>query len=171
MLAHTMLTNRCSPLSIRLGSSCSYHYSVPTRCSISKPPIACSSNAAKAAIITGTYAVTAGLCLCIWPLTSFALLFPTAVVARGWIRVGGTLFALIGMQYLGTGLADQKSGGEASSESFYRSTVISRVFLAAVFAGIVALGEAPVTLLLLSLLNLIGAASMQWALAKDQRKG
>lgn len=47
------------------------------------------------------------------------LLFDASVVPSGWIRLGGILFALIGMQYLGTGLGDaarvatQAAGGPA----------------------------------------------------------
>ena len=34
------------------------------------------------------------------------LLFDASAIPRGWIRVGGILFALIGMQYFGAGLND-----------------------------------------------------------------
>lgn len=56
------------------------------------------------------------------------LLFSAAEVPRGWIRVGGILFYLIGLQYLGTGLGDK---GQGTGDSFYRATVWSRLLLAA----------------------------------------
>ncbi|KAF5841156.1 hypothetical protein DUNSADRAFT_14159 [Dunaliella salina] len=66
----------CSPSRLQV---CSSHH--PDQDVGSRTP------AAKAAIFTG-------------------LLFDATAVPRGWIRVGGILFALIGMQYLGAGLRD-----------------------------------------------------------------
>ncbi|KAG1672137.1 hypothetical protein FOA52_001725 [Chlamydomonas sp. UWO 241] len=129
------------------------------------------SPAAKAAIFTGSYAAVAGLALMLAPMSAFGLLFDASSVPRGWIRVGGILFALIGAQYLGTGLGDApvapgSSGGRVNS--FYRATVWSRLLLAAAFSVLVAFGEAPATLLLLAGLNVVGAASMAVAIAKSE---
>ncbi|KAF5841157.1 hypothetical protein DUNSADRAFT_14159 [Dunaliella salina] len=85
----------CSPSRLQV---CSSHH--PDQDVGSRTP------AAKAAIFTGTYATVAGLALTMSPVTVFGLLFDATAVPRGWIRVGGILFALIGMQYLGAGLRD-----------------------------------------------------------------
>ncbi len=58
------------------------------------------------------------------------LLFDASQVPQGWIRVGGILFSLIGLQYLGTGLGDPCTPGQPLS-SFYAATVWSRGLLAA----------------------------------------
>ena len=50
--------------------------------------------------------------------------------------------------------------------SFYASTIIGRLFLAAVFAAIVAAGELQPALLVLAAVNLLGAASMALALQR-----
>ncbi|GFH25249.1 uncharacterized protein HaLaN_23182, partial [Haematococcus lacustris] len=121
--------------------------------------------AAKAAIFTGTYAITAGLALLAFPVTSFGMLFDASAVPTGWIRVGGMLFALIGYQYLGTGIADsplvnkdgQVHAGPLYARSFYMSSVFSRLFLVAAmlgagsqrpfFVALVATKQSPVNLL------------------------
>ena len=77
--------------------------------------------------MTGLYATIAGLALLVAPVTSFGLLFDARSVPTCWIRLGGVLFALIGMQYLGTGLADAPSG-QTGALSFYVSTIASRAF-------------------------------------------
>lgn len=61
------------------------------------------------------------------------ILFDASAVPRGWIRVGGILFALIGAQYLGTGFGDppHEALQGARANSFYRATVWSRLLLAA----------------------------------------
>ena len=79
----------------------------------------------------------------------------------GFIRVGGTLALLFGAYYLGA------AHGEISGKglgSFYLSTVVGRLVLAACFAVFVARGEVEPPLLLLALANLIGAGSMWRAL-------
>ena len=135
-----------------------------------RPTTPCQSHASTAAIITGTYASLAGLSLTLWPASTFSLLFPLTVPS-GWIRVGGILFTLIGLQYLITGVLDRSLSQDQpiGAVSFYRSTVVSRLFLALMFGILVLIGEAPKSLLLLSMLNITGALSMQWALAKDAR--
>ncbi|KAJ9512927.1 hypothetical protein QJQ45_029051, partial [Haematococcus lacustris] len=143
--------------------SCALYCSAPQR-----------TPAAKAAIFTGTYAITAGLALLAFPVTSFGLLFDASAVPTVWIRVGGTLFALIGYQYLGTGMADsplvnkdgQVYAGPLYARSFYMSSVFSRLFLVAVFVALVATKQSPVNLLVLACLNLLGAVSMFFAISK-----
>uniref|UniRef100_A0A7S3QQ87 Uncharacterized protein n=1 Tax=Dunaliella tertiolecta TaxID=3047 RepID=A0A7S3QQ87_DUNTE len=90
--------SRCGPSKLQVCRANSVHH--PSQEAGSRTP------AAKAAIFTGTYATIAGLALVISPVTVFGLLFDASAVPRGWIRVGGILFALIGMQYLGAGLRD-----------------------------------------------------------------
>ena len=54
-------------------------------------------------------------------------------------------------------------------DSFYKSTVAGRLFLSVALAGICALKELPLSLLILAAVNLIGAVSMWVAIAKDSR--
>lgn len=82
-------------------------------------------------------------------------------VAPGWIRVGGTLCCLFGSYYLGAAHGDFTGQG---LDSFYRSTVIGRIFLAGVFSALVYLRKAQWQLLILGGVNMIGALSMQRAL-------
>lgn len=73
------------------------------------------------------------------------------------IRVGGVLASLFGFYYLGSAWGDLSGTG---TRGFYQSTIWGRVWLALCFAGIVLLGELPPTLLVLALLNLLGAGRM-----------
>ncbi|KAG2423440.1 hypothetical protein HXX76_015311 [Chlamydomonas incerta] len=118
----------------------------------------------QAALFTGTYAVIFGLALCLAPQQVFGLLFAAEAVSSGWIRVGGILFTLIGWQYLGTASGDRAGLGALG---FYRATVWSRLALSAAFGLLVALGESPLGLLVLSAMNLVGAASMHFALRRS----
>eukprot|EP00198_Chlamydomonas_reinhardtii_P003386 XP_001692722.1 predicted protein [Chlamydomonas reinhardtii] len=118
----------------------------------------------QAALFTGTYAVIFGLALCLVPQQVFGLLFAAETVSSGWIRVGGILFTLIGWQYLGTASGDREGLGALG---FYRATVWSRLALSAAFGLLVAVGESPLGLLVLSAMNLVGAASMHLALRRS----
>ncbi|KAG2429964.1 hypothetical protein HYH02_013915 [Chlamydomonas schloesseri] len=118
----------------------------------------------QAALFTGTYAVVFGLALCLAPQQVFGLLFAAETVSSGWIRVGGILFTLIGWQYLGTAGGDRAGLGALG---FYRATVWSRLALSAAFGLLVAIGESPLGLLVLSAMNLVGAASMHLALRRS----
>ena len=82
----------------------------------------------------------------------------------GFVRVGGTLALLFGFYYLGA------AHGEATGQglrSFYRSTILGRLVLAASFAFTVLRKEVEPPLLLLALANLVGAGSMWRALQRD----
>lgn len=94
------------------------------------------------------------------------LLFDASSVPRGWIRVGGTLFALVGMQYLGAGLLQ---GAARGALGFYAATIASRLFLVAAFSWVtLVLRELPPAgLLALAALNLAGALSMLAAVRSD----
>ncbi|GAX77636.1 hypothetical protein CEUSTIGMA_g5079.t1 [Chlamydomonas eustigma] len=161
-------------------------YSTLTRCkqdaalSIAQP----TPPAVKAALFTGSYASVAGCALTFFPTQTFGLLFNLQEVTSGWIRVGGILFTLIGLQYLGAALGDimaiaitakSVEAAEAAetnprlSYSFYEATVWSRLLLAAGFSVVVAVGEAPLSLLVLAAINVVGALSMAMALKKTPR--
>jgi len=133
----------------------------------------------RAALVTGAYATVAGLALCAAPRSVLGLLFAeAATLPRGWIRVGGVLFACFGLQYLLAGLASARGwwglqadvGGDASrtARAFYAASIPSRLFLAAAFAAVVAAGEVGPALLLLSALNAVGAAAMWRALRSTE---
>lgn len=99
------------------------------------------------------------------PRPAAGLLFDALAVPSGWIRVGGALFALIGLQYLGTGLMHGQQGG--APMAFYRSTVWSRLFLVAAFVALVGTWQVQPSLLVLAALNLAGAVSMALAIRRD----
>ncbi|KAG2492294.1 hypothetical protein HYH03_009534 [Edaphochlamys debaryana] len=101
------------------------------------------------------------MALVLAPKTIFGLLFNAAEVTAGWIRVGGILFTLIGLQYLGTAVGDKQGQGAAG---FYRTTVWSRLGLAAAFCLLVALKQSPPGLLVLAGINVVGALAMHTAL-------
>ncbi|GBF98271.1 hypothetical protein Rsub_10934 [Raphidocelis subcapitata] len=73
--------------------------------------------AAVAAAFTGLYALLAGAALVAAPATVFGLLFDAASVPKGWIQVGGVLFATFGLQYLGTAWGDWARVQEARRAS------------------------------------------------------
>ncbi len=82
----------------------------------------------------------------------------------GFVRVGGTLALLFGFYYLGA------AHGEASGQglrSFYWSTILGRLVLAASFAFLVLKKEVEPALLLLAFANLVGAGGMWRALQRS----
>ena len=85
-------------------------------------------------------------------------------VAPVWIRVGGVLASLFGFYYIGAAHGDYTNKG---LESFYRSTVYGRLFLAIVFTTLVISGKSQWQLLILAAANALGAGSMQHALRKQ----
>lgn len=117
-----------------------------------------------AAFVTGSYAMVAGGALTLAPKTTLGLLFrDAAVLPAGWIQVGGILFTLIGMQYLGCAVHQYLGAGR---DAFYHASVWSRLYLAAAFAALVALKRSEAMLLVLSALNIVGALSMWRALGQ-----
>eukprot|EP01025_Chloroclados_australasicus_P055978 TRINITY_DN6875_c0_g2_i13.p2 TRINITY_DN6875_c0_g2~~TRINITY_DN6875_c0_g2_i13.p2 ORF type:complete len:302 (-),score=38.72 TRINITY_DN6875_c0_g2_i13:243-1148(-) len=118
-------------------------------------------------LFTGIYATLFGLCLAVWPQTVFGLLFDVSQVATGWIRAGGVILTTFGLQYLGIGFGQsgldsvRKWGGDAV-ELFYKSTVVSRAFLAAACLFLVATKQLPLAMLLFVALNAAGAA-LTWS--------
>lgn len=80
--------------------------------------------------------------------------------------MGGVLFSLIGMQYLGTAWAD---GSGQGARGFYLATVVSRFLLVLAFIALVATQQCPKSLLVLAALNLAGAVSMLRALQKEDK--
>eukprot|EP00884_Botryococcus_braunii_P020561 jgi/Botrbrau1/7189/Bobra.0300s0019.1 len=131
------------------------------------------SRPGKAAWVTGAYISLAGLALMLAPLTCFQIFFNPEGASKGWIRVGGMLASLFGFYYLGAAHGDWASGGGAAAvralEGFYLATVVGRVTLFVVFVAIVAAKEVGVGLLLPAVANLLGAASMWFALRAQLR--
>lgn len=93
------------------------------------------------------------------------LLFDVTRVSLGLIRLGGSLLALVGMQYLGTALSDRALG--TTTKGFYSSTVFSRVFLVTFVAFLVGVRSLEWTWLVFAALNGAGAISMIIAISKD----
>ncbi|CAD7699025.1 unnamed protein product [Ostreobium quekettii] len=115
----------------------------------------------RAALWTGRYATLLGLMLMLFPSQLFGLAFNTAVVTRGWIRMGGCFLALVGMQYIGTAVGDGRGLG---ASGFYSATIFSRLFLVATCCAVVVLGEVEVALLALAAANGLGALAMRRAM-------
>eukprot|EP00899_Mesostigma_viride_P024118 jgi/Mesvir1/4891/Mv11158-RA.1 len=126
------------------------------------------SRAGKSAAFTGAYIFLVGLALLVAPLTVFGLLFDVRTITGGWIRVGGVLCMVFGMQYLGTALGDAAGIG---AQAFYTASVVSRMVLFILFAVLVAVREVQATLLLLAAVNLAGALLMFANLRSDEQAG
>ena len=96
----------------------------------------------------------------------FSLLFNVQAITEGWIRVFGVLCVAFGVYYFGTAYGDGKGLG---ARAFYLSTVVGRVFIFASFLFMVACGlfKEP-GLLILGVINLLGALAMMFALSKKK---
>ncbi|CAE7032524.1 unnamed protein product, partial [Symbiodinium sp. KB8] len=57
--------------------------------------------ALRTAKITGAYIAAIGICLVVAPTTLFGLVFDVVELQRLWIRVFGSLCALLGWYYFG----------------------------------------------------------------------
>ena len=127
-----------------------------------------SAMARKAAYVTGIYIAAAGLALLIRPAQVFGLLFSIEGITDPWIRVFGTLCVAFGTYYWGTAFGDWHGMG---ADAFYISTIFGRVFIFAVFCAMVATGRfTEPALLLLGLINFVGALFMMHALNKGRRQ-
>lgn len=124
---------------------------------------------AKAALLTGAYALAAGAALVAVPCATLAVLAPVAAtsVPAGWIRLGGMILATFGAQYALAAWNDcSESRGRGSADAFYRASVPSRLALAAALAALVASGQVEKGVLILAILNATGALSMLSALRR-----
>lgn len=120
----------------------------------------------RAAYFTGIYIAAAGVALMVAPDPVFSLLFNVQAITEGWIRVFGVLCVAFGVYYFGTAYGDGKGLG---ARAFYLSTVVGRVFIFASFLFMVACGlfKEP-GLLILGVINLLGALAMMFALSKKK---
>ena len=124
--------------------------------------------ARKAAYVTGVYIAAAGLALLIRPAQVFGLLFSIEGITDPWIRVFGTLCVAFGTYYWGTAFGDWHGMG---AEGFYVSTIAGRVFIFVTFCAMVATGRfTEPALLLLGLINFVGALLMMHALNNGRRQ-
>eukprot|EP00897_Mesotaenium_endlicherianum_P006197 jgi/Mesen1/5605/ME000282S04759 len=130
----------------------------------SAPPRLPSTKPAQVALFTGLYIGGAGLAAIVAPKTIFGLLFDVRVMTPGWIRVLGVLALLYGIYFLGTARGEMLGMG---ARGFYLATVVGRMVLFFAFCGFVACGTVQISLLVLALLNLVGALSMLWALRAE----
>eukprot|EP00439_Symbiodinium_sp_Y106_P023186 s3748_g2.t2 len=80
--------------------------------------------------ITGAYIAAIGICLVVAPTTLFGLVFDVAELQRLWIRVFGSLCALLGWYYFGA--------ARDGSRGFLEATVSGRFVLALLLLAIVA---------------------------------
>ena len=120
----------------------------------------------RAAYFTGIYIAAAGVALMVAPDPVFSILFNVQAITEGWIRVFGVLCVAFGVYYFGTAYGDGKGLG---ARAFYLSTVVGRVFIFASFLFMVACGlfKEP-GLLILGVINLLGALAMMFALSKKK---
>jgi hypothetical protein len=125
---------------------------------------------AKAAFLTGAYALVAGAALVAAPAPTLAILAPVAATAvpPGWVRLGGMILATFGAQYALAAWFDCRGGSPPSSnaDAFYRASVPSRLALALALAALVASGQVERGVLILAILNATGALSMLRALRR-----
>ena len=127
------------------------------------------ASARKAAAVTGAYIAAAGVALMIAPARVFGLLFSIEAITDAWIRVFGVLCVAFGTYYLGAAAGEAR--GMEGARGFYLSTVVGRLFVFAAFMGLVATGAHPEpTLLVLGLVNFMGALVMLHALSAPTKK-
>ncbi|KAG0626504.1 hypothetical protein M758_2G131800 [Ceratodon purpureus] len=126
---------------------------------------ASSNRPAQLALFTGVYISLVGVALLVFPTSLFGVLFDVRSVTVGWIRVGAILAVVFGVYYIGTAVGDMR--GSSGARAFYMSTVVGRVFLFFGFCWLVAAGAAQRALLLLGIVNMLGAMSMLIALRQD----
>ena len=126
------------------------------------------ASARKAAAVTGAYIAAAGVALMIEPARVFGLLFSIEAITDAWIRVFGVLCVAFGTYYLGAAAGEVR--GMEGARGFYLSTVVGRLFIFAAFMGMVATGAHPEpTLLVLGLVNFVGALVMLHALSSKKK--
>ncbi|GJP31859.1 hypothetical protein CLOM_g15438 [Closterium sp. NIES-68] len=121
------------------------------------------SRTAIASLVTGTYICVAGALALAFPTFTFGLLFGRDVLTPGWIRVLGTLAVVFGIYYLGAARGERNGSGV---RGFYEATVVGRIFLFFSFCALVASGSVPAMILLLGVVNLLGALSMAFSLQR-----
>ncbi|GHP04626.1 hypothetical protein PPROV_000338000 [Pycnococcus provasolii] len=119
------------------------------------------SPAAKASLFTGAYITAVGFLLLVAPVTIFSLLFDPRTIAPGWIQVFGTLCVAFGTYYLGAAWGDANGGG---ARGFYAATVVGRSAIFLTFCMLVAARAVQQSLLVLGIVNLLGALAMFTAL-------
>ncbi|CAJ1432681.1 unnamed protein product [Effrenium voratum] len=121
--------------------------------------------ATKAARITGAYIGLIGIALFVAPVTCFSIFFDPTEIRSIWIRVFGSLCALLGWYYV---------GASEDSVGFLEATVTGRLALAAALCLAVALDAKAsegrgfrrnhIGVLLLAATNALGALFMRRAL-------
>eukprot|EP00850_Spirogloea_muscicola_P002847 SM000011S19025 [mRNA] locus=s11:442017:443970:- [translate_table: standard] len=126
-----------------------------------KPTASRSFRPARAALLTGIYIAAAGVVTFCAPAWSFGLLFDQSTIAIGWVQ-------LFGCYYIGAAAGDVLGLGV---DGFYVSTVIGRAVLFIAFAGLVGFQAVQQTLLILGVINVVGALSMLLALQVRQPAG
>eukprot|EP00850_Spirogloea_muscicola_P004264 SM000018S03629 [mRNA] locus=s18:468133:470366:+ [translate_table: standard] len=161
-----------------------------------KPTASRSFRPARAALLTGIYIAAAGIVTFCAPAWSFAtisldlleaylslketipapfashkkakcllfvagLLFDRSTIATGWVQ-------LFGCYYIGAAAGDVLGLGV---DGFYISTVIGRAVLFIAFAGLVGFQAVQQSLLILGVINVVGALSMLLALQVRQPAG
>ncbi|CAI7910827.1 unnamed protein product [Closterium sp. NIES-54] len=119
------------------------------------------SRTAVASLVTGAYICVAGAMALAFPTFTFGLLFGHDVLTPGWIRVLGTLAMVFGIYYIGAARGERNGSGV---RGFYEATVVGRIFLFFSFCALVASGAVPAMVLLLGVVNLLGALSMAFCL-------
>lgn len=140
----------------------------------SKKRFLAASPTSRVAFSTGAYISVVGLALLIFPSTTFHFVFPRGGVEKPFIRLGGVLCQLFGFYYLGASYGDLASSSQSASQSrkciraFYMSTIIGRIYLAAVIPLLCVTCDLSARALLLAVINLLGALSLRRALRMSE---
>lgn len=125
-----------------------------------------SASVRRSSLATGAYIGAVGFALLVAPEATFSIVFSAAEITSAWIRVFGVLCVTFGAYYIGTPLYELRGCGV---ESFYRSTVLGRVF---VFAALCALAaferRARIGLIALGVINALSASVMHRALERGR---
>ena len=105
--------------------------------------------AARSIVYFGVYLVLTGLLLLVAPNVLLSL-FGMGSTTEVWIRVLGCVVAVIGAYYVAM--------GRAEVTAFIRATLWGRIWIFLSFLGLVAIGMAQPPLVLIGVVDLLGAA-------------
>jgi len=120
------------------------------------------SRADRTTRFTALYLFGVGAALLLAPRSTFSLLFNPDEISTAWIRVFGSLCALLAWYYAGV-----VRYNTAENRGFLHATVSGRLFLAVVLTAIATVGGGGRGLLLLAATNAAGALAMRRALILD----
>ena len=120
------------------------------------------SHAAKSILVFGVYILVLGVVLLVAPNILLGL-FGIPPTTDVWIRVLGVLVGILGFYYI--------QAGRNELTAFFRATLYGRCALLVLFIGLVVLGFAPAMLILIGVIDFLGAVWTGFALRGSKATG